>query len=205
MWPHEEISFERFGQQAKDLDKVRTEFNSFVYFDPNVLVVMVHGESQNAVSGAIKALESILCECVTRESSPVRLFLVDPPARNCKDHAVEMIRTNASKYPSRAFGLKSGNQKVARITTSLPLEQVESWEKHMAKFLRTNTKVLELAISGCLSRMRHYRGNVRMRSMIGTFVFQRYKWTPKEAKTQPTMDFIKNMREPSTEGTLHGA
>ena len=206
MWPHEEISIERFGLQSQDLDKVRTDFSSFIYFDTDLLAFMIHGESQGTVSGALKALTSVLCECATRESAPVRLFLVDPPPRQCRDYVVEMIRADDMKSPSRAFGVESEtNQKVVRLTKSAsPSEQIGNWEESMTKFFRTNIRVFELAFSDCMSRMLYYRGNIHMRCKIGTFVFERYRWIPKEAKVQSTSEFIENMRESSTEGTLNG-
>ena len=167
---------------------------------------MIHGNSQETVSGAVEALGSILRECVTRESSQEKLFMVEPPPKKCRDHVVEMIEANHPKSPSRAFGIDPKiAQKVAQVSKSTsPLKEVEEWEREMARFFRTNARVLELAFSDCMSRMLYYRGKIRIRSKIGVFIFEKFRWTPKGAKTQNITRFIENMRESSTVGTLNG-
>jgi len=192
-WPPNHIHpTELFGQSVEAFDPVRMAYHCHITFDTERSMFRVLSNNPKAVQEALRRIRTTVSELVSRSKKPIRLYLLLPPSLGA-------IRSE--------IGLKNSRPTISKIRVKpllvgqpLSGEGLQEWAQLRPKFSAANESCIQRAVIECLSRVRFYRGLVRMRVHFGSFVFSVYK-KPK-GPNHTFEEFMQMMRSSATTGEL---
>lgn len=160
-------------------------------------------DKPQAVQDAIQRIGVAVCEFTTRKSTPMEIYLVEPPT-------LTMVRANVTLRPvtTRAIGGNADKASQSRVPvvptligTPWPQRELTQWADMKPTLVLANEKRIRSATLDCISSMRFYRGHVCMRVHFGTFALTQYRQPGKDSLT-PYEQFSKDMGWPETKGKL---
>lgn len=167
-------------------------YRCHITFDTERSLFRLLSNNQKAVQEALGRIRTTVSELTSRSKQPIRLYLLLPPSLGA-------IRSEVGLKNSRPAISKT---RVKPLLVGQPLtgEEVQEWAQLRPKLSAANESCIQRAIIECLSRVRFYRGLVRMRVHFGSFVFSVYK-KPK-GPTHTFEEFMQMMRSSTTAGEL---
>jgi hypothetical protein len=153
------------------LDPLRLYYECFILFDRETAAFRIMAPCADADAGfkrvqsVAEALHVVLCECATRRSDPVVIYLVQPPSSDETRQSVQLIDSDLSIKLNCKVALLTGN--------TLGRPEIVQWEAKRLKVVSVNIEVMRRTVASCLSRLIYYRGRVHIRTHIGWFLFEK--------------------------------
>ncbi|KAI9696531.1 MAG: hypothetical protein M1836_005550 [Candelina mexicana] len=189
LWPSAELRPDVcLGKSFEVLDPIRMAHGCYIVFDSSRSIFKVMSNNANAISEVLSRLRGTVCDVVSRNNEPIRLYLVDPPSCTAIRKHVDFIKTdNHCVIPTIA-----GAQ--------LSQEELDAWKTSRLNQESSNQQRLKAAIIRCLTNLLYYRGHVRMRVYFGTLVLSSYKKPTGEKHTLE--EFLAMMNSSQTRANL---
>ena len=199
-----------FGTSHAALDDLRTFHSVFITFDRRLSVFKILTNDTDGCKKVEKVLSKLgvaFCEYIAAKGVPLEIYLICPiEAKDAKVN-VRMIdsdlRLNAGAVPPGDAAIASkGLLKSAELAgADLSQEEKSKWNMQATKTIAQNQAIFERALLRGLKRVIYMRGRVQMRAHFGLFVFSKYI-SMNDARDIPTAEFIHNIRDPKTKGSL---
>lgn len=211
MWPANEMRPQEWlGSSYVALDPLRMFFDCYIVYEPQdsafkILPTADAETSLKKVREVLKRLRVVLCECATKRSAPLKMYLVNPGQFRYVCQSVEMIEP-AAAVKNRLRGTMRDEEversKIAVFAgSSLSDELKIDWEEQKSKILERNEQIMQRATASCLSRLVYHRGRVHMRTDIGLCLLRQYKQRA-DSEMVPFDKFVHNLEGPQVRGNL---
>ena len=193
------------GTEFSRLDKARNDYQCHITFDEETSAFKIYGESLESVSEAAEVIKALLQEALIMDMPPSRTILIDIPQKSLHNRIV-MLDTKDSNLSFKAANLPAGKRgRVAGLvqaSTGSSLHQ--HWDQRGSQLAALNVRVLSVALSDVLANVRLHGKRIRLRCILGVFVWHSYWWQPKEAKDLPIIPFVQNSRDQRAQGSIYG-
>ncbi len=163
-------------------------YGCYIVFDSSHSVFKVMSNNAKTIEEVIGRLRGTVCDIVSRNSEPIRLYLVDPPNITAIRKQVDLIKTEDQRVIPAIAGAR------------LSQEELSTWTASRLAQIKTNQQRMKSAIIRCLTDMLYYRGHVRMRVYFGTLVLSAYKKPIGEKHSLE--EFLAMMNSSQTRGNL---
>lgn len=167
-------------------------YHCHVTFDSERSLFRVLSNNPKAVQEALRRIRTTVSELVSRGKKPTRLYLLLPPSSGAIRSEISLKKSCSSVSKTRVKPLLVGQP--------LKREKLEEWAQLRPKLSAANESCIQRGIVESLSRVRFYRGLVRMRVHFGSFVFSVYK--KPQGQTHTFEEFMQMMRSSTTAGEL---
>ncbi|MCJ1243698.1 hypothetical protein MMC30_000895 [Trapelia coarctata] len=211
LWPVNDIHPDQiFGTSHATLDDLRTFHSVFITYDrqSSIFKILTNDIDGNGkVEEVITKLRVAFCEYAASKCVPLEIYLVSPPESKDAKANVRMIDSDLRLKagfipPSDPTTALRGVPKSAELAgADLPGEEKSKWNVQAAKTIARNERLTERALLKTLQRAVYLRGRIQMRAHFGLFVFNKYVLM-NDARGIPTAEFIHNIRDPKTKGSL---
>jgi len=177
-WPLKDFQpHEMLGNSYEAYDPIRMECSSYVVFDQNIPGFLVMGE-ENAVKEALLRIRKACFQITARQIAPVRRYFlhISETAREIPTHVTlepyERMRRIAVKnttVPQDPPGCSPKGQ--AEIDLNLEEEQ-QNYEMSTR-----NARIAGKTIMLMIAKLHYYRGHLKFRIRLGTFLATHYRAT----------------------------
>ena len=167
-------------------------YRCHITFDTECSLFRVLSNNPRAVQEALRRIRTTVSELTSRSKKPTRLYLLLPPSLGAIRSEVGLKKNHSSAPKTRVKPLLVGQP--------LTGEGLEEWAHLRPKLIAANEACIQRAVIESFSRVRFYRGLVRMCVHFGSFVFSVYK-KPK-GPTHTFEEFMQMMRSSTTAGEL---
>ena len=197
-----------FGSGCEAFDWIRSFYGCYITFDQQLCTFKVlcdgkiHPSYEKMVESAKEAISQIgvtISEYAARSSGPLHRYLVAPLNHRNYRKEVEILclQKPGTENPEALTNFPSltGNR-----ATQDEIDVLNEWHIHLS---RENKLEMQRTTLSCIKRLQYYRGQLRMRVLLGVFALNNYYWMPPKAPTIPIRDFVENMRKTGTKGTLY--
>ncbi len=196
LWPTDEIRPEELlGPSFEAFDQIRMLHCAYIVFDNQHSVFKIMSDKMDAVKDAITRIQGTMKEYVARSSPDIVLHVIEAPSS-----------TEMRKEIKTSGGLVGPNLEGARIPllTGAQLTQHEraEWEIQGRKMMDEQFEKTRIAIRKGLSRLRYYRGRIRMRVLLGTFALTTFRRLPEGVSSIPFDRFLGDMSMSATRGRM---
>ena len=195
LWPIEDVKPQDiFGLNLEAFDEIRFSLKCHIVFDDRLQVFRIYTEKESAVAKALKLIEGTLREFHARNVLNFQLkpvHLVDPTQHKTAGEVSLRIRS-----PS------AGHQIPVFTNCMLVQEAKSEWEVQSREMTTSNAIRMQNAIQFALSNLKHFRGHIRIKILLGTFAMTRFRWPREMTSSIPFEDFIRSLAQPGTKGIL---
>jgi hypothetical protein len=196
LWPVDEIRPEELlGPSFEAFDQIRMFHLSYIVFDNQNSVFKIMSDNMNAVMQAIKRIQGTMKEYVARSSQEIVLHVIEAPSS-----------ADMRKEIKTSGGLRGTSLEGARIPLltgpGLQQNEIVQWEIQKKMMVDEQFEKTRIAIRKGLSRIRYYRGRLRMRVLLGTFALTTFRRLPEGVSSIPFERFIGDMSMSATKGRM---
>ena len=196
LWPVDEIRPEELlGPNYEAFDQIRMVHAAYIVFDGQYSCFKIMSDNMDGVKDALMRIQGTMKEYVARSSQDIVLHVIEPPSS-----------ADMRKDIKTAEGLCGPNFEGARIPllTGAKLTQDEhtTWERQRRKMMEEQFEKTRAAIWKGLSRLRYYRGRIRMRVLLGTFALTTFRRLPEGVSSIPFDKFLGDMSMSATKGRM---
>jgi hypothetical protein len=203
------------GAESKILDHIRNEHHCHVVHDQALSCFRIYSSDQHAdadVGNAMYALKTALCEQLASSTKQLRSYMAIPPVNSNGAVTIQIISVDDLDGHLRAAGtgVPGKTEVVALLTRQPPLHsqgQGAAFIKLIPDIRRKNPLVLATATRRSLERLQYRQGRIRIRVLLGIFLFTRYITTQQCGLPgfgwETASQFVSNLRSAKTEGALH--
>lgn len=196
LWPVDEIRPEELlGPSFEAFDQIRMFYLAYIVFDNQHSVFKIMSDNPDAVKTAITRIQGTMKEYVARSSQEIVLHVIEAPSS-----------TDMRKEIKTSDGLSRTNLEGARIPLltgpGLDQNEIAQWEIQKKKMMDEQFEKTRIAIRKGLSRIRYYRGRLRMRVLLGTFALTTFRRLPEGVSSIPFERFLGDMSMSATKGRM---
>ena len=197
------------------LDELRGRFQATIVYDEKLSAFKATMAEPRDIPVVLAAIKVALSEYVSLRTPPLRLFFVEPLEENPSNcsiletphkwtyptrHQIEIVQARNLKIHAARLGDSSANRvAILKNRQAIPNAPREEYPA----IIRTNYRCLEMAVEKSLVKLRYLRGFVKFQAVLAVFVFTRHLKPSDGGVCIESLDFIKSLREHSTEGTQY--
>jgi hypothetical protein len=177
-WPVKEFQpHELLGTSYEAFDPIRMECSSYVVFDPTLPGFQVMGET-TAVKDALLRIRKACFQITARQVAPVRKYFLhlsetegDIPTHVTLEQyeRIKRIAARNITVPQDHPGCSPKGQ----AETDLELEE----ERQIHERSKRDAKIAGKAIMRMIAKLHYYRGHLKFRIRLGTFLATHYRAT----------------------------
>lgn len=184
------------GKNLEAYDPIRTELSCFIVLDSHQRAIRIMGDNFQNVKKALKRVRISLFQTVARKRPQRVLYLIHPLTGDGLRTDVKLSPYTTSKD---LMSKRSGPPKmIPKMSGPLIIGHERSRrENSVDEKYESNLRAFESAISTVLATLRHYRGSIRMRAVLGVFVLSSYK----KRDSQSVDDFEEMMEDHQVKGS----
>lgn len=184
------------GKNLEAYDPIRTELFCFIVLDSHQRAIRIMGENFENVKKALKRIRVSLFQTVARKRPQKVLYLFHPLTGQGLRSAIRLI---PYPMPRDLDAKRPGPPKVVPKPSGALIagEERDRRENAVEGKHESNVRLFNAAISMTLATLRHYRGSVRMRAVLGVFTLGTYK----KKDSQPLGEFEEMMEDHQVKGS----
>lgn len=196
LWPVDEIRPEELlGPSFEAFDQIRMLHCAYIVFDNQHSVFKIMSDNMDGVKDAIQRIQGTMKEYVARSSQDIVLHVIEAPSS-----------TDMRKDIKTSGELSSPDFEGARIPlltgAKLAQHELAKWEIQRRKMVDEQFEKTRTAVRKGLSRLRYYRGRIRMRVLLGTFALTTFRRLPEGVESIPFDRFLGDMNMSATKGRM---
>lgn len=191
LWPVEDVNpVELLGPSCEAYDPLRMYNHSYIVWDKQLSSFKVLSNKEAAVKDALLRIEGTMREYVARSSKIYSYYMIQLPKPSNASKDIKML---AGPDPT---------SKVPHLTgASLSSGEIGDYLRAKRATEQNTQRKMRHALHKIIVRLPLYRGQLRMRAVLGTFALTTFRW-PGTSPTVPLFDFIKNIDVSLTKGSL---
>ena len=162
------------GKNLEAYDQIRTELFCYIGLDSHQRAIRITGDSFQNVKKALKRVRISLFQTVAKKRPPRTLYLITPLVGQALRSEVRLSPYQTSQHLESK---KSGPPSVTPRLCGSQMQgegRVRRENEADGKF-DSNAHMMSSAVTTTLATLRHYRGCVRMRAVLGVFALTTYK------------------------------
>ena len=196
LWPVDEIRPEELlGTSFEAFDQIRMLHCAYIVFDNQHSVFKIMSDNMDGVKDAIQRIQGTMKEYVARSSQDIVLHVIEAPSS-----------TDMRKDIKTSGGLSNPDFEGAQIPVltgaKLAQHELAKWEKQRKKMADEQFEKMRIAVRKGFSRLRYYRGRIRMRVLLGTFALTTFRRLPEGVESVPFDRFRGDMSMSATRGRM---
>lgn len=196
LWPVDEIRPEELlGPSFEAFDQIRMLHCAYIVFDNQHSVFKIMSDNMDGVKDAIQRIQGTMKEFVARSSQDIVLHVIEAPSS-----------TDMRKEIKTSSGLNSPDFEGARIPlltgAKLAQHELAKWEIQRRKLTDEQFEKMRIAVRKGFSRLRYYRGRIKMRVLLGTFALTTFRRLPEGVESIPFDRFLGDMSKSATKGRM---
>ncbi len=167
------------GKSLEELDSIRMEHHCYISYDPSSNIIKVMGNNPTNVQKALIKVRGTYFEVVARGTETPTRYLLAPLTGNSNGAYVKLVPYGENTGTATGV-LDVKPNKIPKVTPQIRGSQVDT-EEHSNSFdtageaAQRNSATIEHAISVSLQNLCYYRGHIKMRARLGTFLLTRYR------------------------------
>lgn len=196
LWPVDEIRPEELlGPNFEAFDQIRMFHCAYIVFDSQYSCFKIMSDNMDGVKDALMRIQGTMKEYVARSSQDIVLHVIEAP--NSTDMRKDIKTADAlcgPNFEGARIPLLTG----AKLTPS----ELATWESQRRKMVEEQFEKTRAAIRKGLSRLRYYRGRIRMRVLLGTFALTTFRRLPEGVSSIPFDKFLGDMNMSATKGRM---
>lgn len=197
LWPVDEIRPEELlGPSYEAFDPIRMDYHSYILFNNQLSSFQILSHEVGAVKNAMKRIQGTMKEFVARNSREILVHMVEKPQARLMREGVKLkdVTDMGQEMELAKIPLLTGKHLSPLGLADWDRERLQTEEHQFAYWRQTLDKALK--------RLRHYRGHVRMRVLLGTFALTTFRRWPEGVNSIPFQKFVKDMDLTATKGRL---
>ncbi len=170
---------EVLGKSLEELDSIRMEHHCYISYDPTSNIINVMGNNPTNVQKALIKVRGTYFEVVARGTETLTRYLLVPITGNSTGAYVKLVPYGENT--GKATGVSDGTtNKIPKVTPQIRGNKFDT-DEHLkshgtaGEAAQRNSAIIEHAISVSLHNLCYYRGHIKMRARLGTFLLTRYR------------------------------
>ena len=205
VWPLDGISKSVFGHEFGVFDDLRVRYHARITYDESLSAFKITSEeAPNLIPRAVNSLKVALSEQLVLNTPCLRLYLIDLPEKLSTYAHVELQAGDSTQASCYAAGLDHHVEIVPRLVEHQLGELLHGLPEHQnTDMKRRNMRCMEVAVEQMLMRMLYLRRRLRLRALLGVFIFKKILRPATITDALTTERFVRNMQESGTEGSLY--
>ena len=195
LWPVDEIRPEELlGPSFEAFDQIRMLHWAYIVFDNQHSVFKIMSDNMDGVKDAIQRIQGTMKEYVARSSQDIVLHVIEAPSSTDMRKDIKTSGLNHPDFEGARIPVLTG--------AKLPQNELAKWEKQRQKMTDEQFDKMRIAIRKGCSRLRYYRGRIRMRVLLGTFALTTFRRLPEGVESMPFDRFLGDMSMSATRGRM---
>lgn len=195
LWPVDEIRPEELlGPSFEAFDQIRMIHCAYIVFDNQHSVFKIMSDNMDGVKDAIQRIQGTMKEYVARASQDIVLHVIEAPSSTYMRKDIKTSGLNHPDFEGARIPVLTG--------AKLSQNELSGWEKQRQKMTDEQFDKMRIAIRKGCSRLRYYRGRIRMRVLLGTFALTTFRRLPEGVESMPFDRFLGDMSMSATRGRM---
>lgn len=194
LWPVDEIRPEDLlGPSFEAFDSMRMRHCAYVVFDYHYSVFKIMSDNMDGVKDAISRITGTMKEAVARMNQGLVLHVIEAPIPTDMRKDIKISDGGHDSHSEKAgIPILTGAQ--------LTQHELPEWEIQRREMIDGQFEKTRATLQKGLSRLRLYRGSIKMRVLMGTFALTTFRRQGSE--DIPYNKFLDNMNMSATEGRM---
>lgn len=195
LWPVDEIRPEELlGPSFEAFDQIRMLHCAYIVFDNQHSVFKIMSDNMDGVKDAIQRIQGTMKEYVARSSQDIVLHVIEAPSANEMRKDIKTSGLNDPDFEGARIPVLTG--------AKLPQNELVKWENQRKRMTDEQFDKMRIAVRKGFSRLRYYRGRIRMRVLLGTFALTTFRRLPEGVESIPFDRFLGDMNMSATRGRM---
>lgn len=195
LWPVDEIRPEELlGNSFEAFDQIRMLHCAYIVFDNPHSAFKIMSDNMDGVKDAIQRIQGTMKEYVARSSQGIVLHVIEAPSSTDMRKDIKTSDLTNPDFEGARIPVLTG--------AKLRQNELVQWEKQRQKMIDEQFDKMRIAVRKGFSRLRYYRGRIRMRVLLGTFALTTFRRLPEGVESIPFDKFLGNMSMSATRGRM---
>ena len=195
LWPVDEIRPEELlGSSFEAFDQIRMLHCAYIVFDNPHSAFKIMSDNMDGVKDAIQRIQGTMKEYVARSSQDIVLHVIEAPSSADMRKDIKTSELSNPDFEGARIPVLTGAR--------LPQNELVRWEKQRQKMTDEQFDKMRNAIRKGFSRLRYFRGRIRMRVLLGTFALTTFRRLPEGVESIPFDRFLGDMSMSATKGRM---